>query len=112
MTVTDSAKLPAQKFGMFQSAPEQDDAARQARAARCPVTEMSKAFQPFSPEYINDPYQFFAYARDREPVFFGLLGGDEVPRYRQRFSGSAYIFCRRGAPPGNADLSGSRKGPR
>lgn len=57
-------------LGMFQSQPAGADAARKARMAECPVTAMSKAFQPFSPDYIADPYRFFEYARDREPLFY------------------------------------------
>ena len=55
---------------MFQSASEGEEHAREVRAARCPVTDMSKAFKPFAPKYIDDPYRFFEYAREREPVFF------------------------------------------
>ena len=68
--MADSAAVATAHLGMFQSGSAGDEAARKARAAECPITAMSKAFQPFAPDYIDDPYKFFAYARDREPVFY------------------------------------------
>ncbi|MGE3247337.1 MAG: cytochrome P450 [Beijerinckiaceae bacterium] len=65
-----AAGAATQNLGMFQSAAPEDEDARKARVARCPVTAMSEAFRPFAPEYISDPYKFFAHARDREPVFW------------------------------------------
>lgn len=62
--------VASRKLGMFQSGSPDDEAARKLRAAQCPVTAMSKAFAPFSSEYIADPYKFFEHARDREPVFY------------------------------------------
>ncbi len=69
-TQSQSGAAAPRKLGMFQSSSPDDEAARKARAARCPVTPMSTAFAPFSGEYIADPYKFFEYARDREPVFY------------------------------------------
>ncbi len=54
------------KFGMFQSDP--DDTA--GRPAVCPVSEVADSFDPFSAEYLHDPYRFFDKAREREPVFY------------------------------------------
>lgn len=65
-----AAAISTAKLGMFQSGSPADEAARKARAAECPVTAMSTAFKPFAPEYVADPYKFFAYARDREPIFW------------------------------------------
>jgi cytochrome P450 len=65
---TQDASATAQ-LGMFQSGGV-DEEARKARAARCPITEAGEAFDPFAPEYLADPYQFFARFREREPVFF------------------------------------------
>lgn len=55
-------------YGMFQSDP--DDEASGPVGAGCPVTAAGEAFQPFSEEYIADPYRFFAEVRDSEPVFY------------------------------------------
>ena len=54
------------KFGMFQSDPDEPLAA----PSGCPVSEMAGLFDPFSAEYLQNPYQFFDQARDREPVFY------------------------------------------
>lgn len=63
MTDTDS-------YGMFQSEPT-DEAARRARlASACPASSTARAFQPFSPAYLQNPYEFFASARTEEPVFY------------------------------------------
>jgi len=54
-------------FGMFQS---------DSSAAACPInhnapeSEVGKNFQPFSPEYLQNPYCFFDDARKKEPVFY------------------------------------------
>lgn len=53
-------------YGMFQSDP--DDAA--SPASGCPVSEIAKSFDPFSAEYLQNPYLFFDKARNREPVFY------------------------------------------
>lgn len=70
MTDTNRVVEAKEAMGMFQSPPAGEEAARLVRAARCPVTEMSGAYKPFSPEYIADPYRFFERARDKEPIFF------------------------------------------
>lgn len=70
MSIAENRTIDTKSLGMFQSGSPVEEQARKARAAECPVTAMSKAYQPFSPEFIADPYKFFAYARDREPVFY------------------------------------------
>ena len=37
---------------------------------RCPVTAMGEAFNPFIDPYISNPYDFYAQARSKEPVFY------------------------------------------
>lgn len=55
-------------FGMFQSDPASDNGA--PLGAGCPVTAAGRSFVPFSPEYQQDPYKFFAEMRAAEPVFY------------------------------------------
>ncbi len=55
-------------LGMFQSASGSGEARR--RNLSCPVTGVGAAFAPFSESYIDDPYPFFARAREEEPVFY------------------------------------------
>lgn len=52
-------------LGMFQS-----ETGGEAPAAACPVTGLGAGFQPFSAEYLADPYPFFRRARAEEPVFY------------------------------------------
>lgn len=54
------------KFGMFQSDP--DEVA--VIPSGCPVSEVAKSFDPFSAEYLRNPYLFFDKARNSEPVFY------------------------------------------
>ena len=54
-------------FGMFQSDPEEETV---PAGAVCPVTAAGTAFLPFSDEYIDNPYEFFAEMREAEPVFY------------------------------------------
>ena len=62
------------RLGMFQSSPEEWAASRDMRPA-CPVTGMAAEFDPFGASYITDPFDFFARARDKEPVFFDPESG-------------------------------------
>ena len=54
------------KFGMFQSDPDETPVMPSA----CPVSDIAKSFDPFSAEYLRNPYLFFDKARNREPVFY------------------------------------------
>ncbi len=58
----------AQSYGMFQSDP--DEATSGPVGIGCPVTRAGKAFRPFSEDYVQDPYAFFAEVREAEPVFY------------------------------------------
>lgn len=53
-------------FGMFQSDPD----AHRRPVPQCPATAVARSFAPFSEEYLNNPYDFFAGAREKEPVFY------------------------------------------
>src|SRR5260370_9101143 len=48
----------------------------------CPYTGIGTLFNPFSKEYLTDPYPFFAQARQTEPIFFSpVLNAWSVSRY-------------------------------
>ena len=67
---SDNAKISTAGMGMFQSLPGEYEARKKARAAACPVTGMGAEYQPWSPEFLADPYKFFERARHAEPVFY------------------------------------------
>lgn len=47
----------------------------------CPIHDVGKEFDPFSDAYQEDPYVYFAHAREHEPVFFSeALGAYVVTR--------------------------------
>src|SRR5437588_10483088 len=48
----------------------------------CPYSSIGTSFNPFSEEYLANPYAFFAQARRSEPIFFSsLLNAWVVTRY-------------------------------
>lgn len=54
-------------LGMFQS---DTDVLAQTHPANCPFSPLSEEFAPFSDEYVDDPYKFFARARPEDAVFY------------------------------------------
>lgn len=54
------------RYGMFQSDPDDTP----VHSAGCPVSEAGRLFDPFSAEYLQDPYRFFDKVRESEPVFY------------------------------------------
>ena len=54
-------------LGMFQSTPEGFDGTDNSQ---CPMTAMGVEFDPFSEEFIDNPFPFFQRARKEEPIFF------------------------------------------
>lgn len=40
------------------------------RGSGCPASDFARNFNPFDPEYLQDPYPVFARARHEEPVFY------------------------------------------
>ena len=60
----------AQNYGMFQSLPGEYEALQKSRAGVCPVPGIGAEFEPFSDEYIFNPYPFLERARKEEPIFY------------------------------------------
>ena len=54
-------------LGMFQSDTE---ILGNSQPVDCPFSKMAAEFAPFSDDYVDDPYKFFARAREEEAVFY------------------------------------------
>jgi cytochrome P450 len=64
------AELNIAALGMFQSDPGETDAHLRAKQSGCPVSGLGAEFDPFSEDYLVNPYPFFERARKEEPIFY------------------------------------------
>ncbi|MEP0943054.1 MAG: cytochrome P450 [Rhizobiaceae bacterium] len=62
-------------LGMFQS---DSEVLEQPAPIDCPFSKMASEFAPFSDDYVQDPYKFFAKARPEEAVFYHADSGHWV----------------------------------